>query len=460
MVPPGFLYPGVRMSAHTKYGPSQTDRFANCTGALTLCAALPDHQRNVSGPAAQLGTAVHGLIEESLAKNVEPESFRGRIIVIDLEENAKLLTKSAKTPKNMTWFEVDDDIIDGATCMTDYVRRRAKELKLDLTNRDEVQLESRTNPLPERDDTSGTADVTLKAWPIMLEVVDYKNGWNLVEHFGNKQLKSYLLGKAIESNFEFAHYAITIVQPNAEHEEGKERTFTISAAELRDYQAELRGYVEACDEADAAKGAPRPGFTTVSPVWAKKYLKASRPGTNEKDHCMFCDAKPVCPAYIAMRQTEAAIDFDDEPAPLPAPESGPDVARILRWKPHFDQLFKAAFAYGQRELETGRKVPGFKLAETRPHRKLKPMTTEELVAALVKRFKLTRADLFNAALKTGPQIEKLIPAKQRKDFEAEFMYRPRGVAVIVPEEDARDEVIKNVGDDFPDDLDGGDLDFG
>jgi len=450
------------MAFHAKKSPSQTDRFAACAGSLTLCDALPDHQKNVSGPAAQLGTAVHGLIEECLIKNAEPESYRGRIILIDLEENAKVLAKSAKTPRNAIWFEVDDDIIDGATCMTAYVRKRCVELGIDPTNRDELQTESRTNPLPERPDeeTSGSADVTLKDWPRLLEVVDYKNGWNLVEHFGNKQLKSYLLGKALEHDFEFARYKITIVQPNAEHEDGKVRSFEISAKDLKAYQDELRGYVEACDEAADAKGAPTSGFKTVNAAWAKKYLKASAPGTGDKDHCMFCDGKAVCPAYIAMRQKEAAIDFDDEPEALPSPQSGPDVARILRWKPSFDALFKAAYAYGQRELETGRKVPGFKLAETKPHPKLKPMATEELVAAICKKFKLKREVLFAEVMKTGAKIRDSLPKDKRPAFVEAFMFQPKGTLVIVPEEDARDEVVKNVGDDFPDDENGDEFDFG
>lgn len=450
------------MAFHAKKSPSKTDQFAACAGSLALCEALPDHQKNISGPAAQLGTCVHTLIEESLQRNVEPESFRGRIVMIDLEDNGKILPKSAKTPRNAIWFEVDDDMIEGATLHTDYVRRRCRELGIDPTNRDEVQLESRTNPLAgERPDeeTSGSADTTILAWPTMLELVDYKNGWNVVEHDGNKQVLSYLLGKAIEHEWAFARYRLTIVQPNAEHSEGKERSVEVSEKELRAHQDQLRGWVEMVDEAADAKGAPKPGFETVSPVWAKKYLRAAKPGSGEKDHCMFCDAKPRCPAYIAMRQNEAAMDFDDEPKALPAPENGAQVANILRWKPSFDALFRAAVAYGQRDLENGFKLPGFKLVKTKPHPKLKPMATDELVAAICKTFKLTREDLFHEVMKTGAKIRDSLPKAQRAKFVEKFMFQPEGVNVIAPDDDARQEVIKNAGDDFPDD-DNGEIDFG
>lgn len=445
------------MSGHSRYSPSGTDTFAECHGSVTLCDALPDHQKNISGPAAALGTAVHGLIEHTLGKGEEPEAYRGRIIVV-MDEGVSILRKSAKAPTNAVWFEVDDGIIEGASMMTDYVRERCKELKLDTKNREELQLESRTNPLPDRDDTSGTADVTLCAWPVELELVDYKNGWNVVE-VTSRQVKSYLLGKALEHEFAFGRYKLTIVQPNAEHEDGRRRTIELTADELRAYQAELRGYVEACDKAHDAKGAPRQGFDKVNPAWAKKYLKASTPGQG-KDHCMFCDAKPKCPAYLSRVQTAAAMDFDDEPPAAPDVQSEDEVAKILRWKPYMDALFKAAFAFGQRSLENGFKVPGFKLAKTRPHRKLKPGAPDELADAIAAKFKLERDALFNNALKTGPQIEKLFKgkgaAKLKAAFESEFMFRPEGVNVIVPEEDARDEVLKSAGDDFPDD----DMDFG
>jgi hypothetical protein len=448
------------MSAHAAKSPSQADRFAKCSGALALCDALPAHQKNLSGPAAKLGTCAHAIIELCLGKKTEPESLRGRIVTIvnegDSDEHVKVLPKSAKTPTGQYWAEVDDDLIDGCTVMTDYVRARIAELGPST----ELELESRTNPLPDRDDTSGTADVTLKSWPVVLEVVDYKNGWNWVEHFGNLQLLAYLLGKALESDFDYSRYTITVVQPNAEAgEDGKHhRSFSATADELRAFQDKYREYVEACDVAAEAKGAPKPGKAgpVINESWAAKYLVAAKSG--EKDHCMFCDAKAICPAYINRRANEAAIDFADEPVDFEAPNNEADVAKILRWKPAFDALFKAAWLYGQRSLENGFDVPGFKLAMSKPHRRWLKLSEDELAAMLMKKFKLTPEQIYVDKLKTGPQVEKLLPKNQRQKFSETMLFNPAGVPTIVPAEDKREAAVARIDEDFPDDLNS--TDFG
>lgn len=438
------------MSFHAAKSPSKAEQFGNCAGSLALVEALPAHQKNISGDAAKLGTCVHALIETCLGKGEEPEAYRGRLMTIgnDAAETCKLLPKSAKTPKNQYWCEVDDDIIDGATMFTDYVRARRAELGGDEAC--EMELESRTNPLPDRDDTSGTADTTLKAWPIVLEVADYKNGWNIVEHFGNKQLRAYLLGKAIESNFEYARYRITVIQPNAEHEDGKIRFIECTAAELKAFQKEYRAMVEACDVAADAKGAPKPGKDgkpVFAPEWGSKYLKAAT-DLDKKDWCMFCDAKTVCPAYIFRRQAEASMDFQDEPEELEGPKTAADVSRILAWKPMFDALFKAAYMWGLNDLTNGVAVPGQKLVRSKGRRKFKPLSVEELAGILVRKYKLTRDQIFRDELKTGPQIEKLLPKKLRDKYNAELLFVPEGTLTMVRDDDAREEVTKHAGDDF------------
>jgi hypothetical protein len=149
------------MTFHTKRSPSQAKRFLECNGALALCASLDPIHQNVSGVAAQIGTCVHKLIEVCLQEHKDPESFRGRLIELEGdEENAVILRKGAKVPKPpRVVFEVDADMIDGADTMLLYVRSRVEELGVTMKRGDKP----RAAPirLPERDDTSGTADVTI-----------------------------------------------------------------------------------------------------------------------------------------------------------------------------------------------------------------------------------------------------------------------------------------------------------
>ena len=88
--------------------------------------------------------------------------------------------------------------------------------------RGELKLEARVNPLPERDDTGGTADVTIDIWPDLLEIADYKNGTGVyVPIENNWQTRSYLLGRAVVENpedlGEYNHYRHSIGQPRHHH---------------------------------------------------------------------------------------------------------------------------------------------------------------------------------------------------------------------------------------------------
>jgi hypothetical protein len=431
------------MSFHTAYSPSRTKQFRNCSGVVTYCNALPEHQRNVSGEAAQLGTATHGLVEHCLREGKEPESFRDRIIeLIGDEEEVSILRPNAKVPgPNRVFFVVDSDMIDGATMMTDYVRKRCEELGVPLSK---VQLETRTNPLPERDDTSGTADVTLDAFPEILEVVDYKNGWNVVEHKDNDQLNSYLLGKALETEFAHDEYQITVVQPNAPHEEGRIREFKTTKKKLLAYQKTLRADIARCDEADnefhhlSTKAQRRD--------WEETYLKAG-------EHCLFCDAAPVCPARLALAQDDAKADFADEPHDLEEPINSEEAARILQWAPRMEALIRAAAMYVQRDMENGFAVPGLKLVHGRSVRTLKEMDEAKIVALILKgNFVANKALLYSKPkLKSGPQIVDMVAKDKRKTFESKFIVKPLGKLTVTTEDDPRPAVERSAADDFKDD---------
>ncbi len=446
------------MTFHTARSPSQAKRFRTCHGSLALCAALPEYQQNQSGEAARIGTCVHALIEHCLGKGLEPESFKDRIIeLVGEEEEAKILTPNAKMPgRGRVFYIVDDDMIRGATIMCDYVRGRCKELGV---GEDALQLETRTNPLPERDDTSGTADVTIDAWPVLLEVVDYKNGYLTVEHEDNDQLSAYLLGKAIEAGFAHEHFAITVVQPNAADGEAQApRTYRMTAKDLLAFQKEYRADIKKNEAAENDPRCPTAGFTTVNPEWAAKYLNAGE----DADHCTFCDAAPICPARLMLAQRDAEMDFADDPEDLPEPESPADVSRILAWAPRMQKLIAQAHAFGLRTIQNGFEVPGFKAVHGRSIRRLVEMDEKKLVRAVVKEgFVDDAAKLYaKPSLLSGPQMEKLVAPKRRKEFEAKFMVKPPGALTLVPEESARMAAECGPGDDFANEPIEDEMDFG
>lgn len=424
---------------HDPKSPSKSKRFLACAGALPFANAVPEELRDPVNQAALMGTATHALIERVLKNDEQAADYKGRIIeILGEEQEASVLRDGAKMPKDEDprrnrCFDVDDYMIDGANTAIYYVRERIAELKL---MKSEVSLERRTNPLPDRDDTSGTADITLDSWPRLLEVVDFKNGYILVDHKNNPQLTAYLLGRALEVGLDYLNYRITVIQPNADHEEGRIRSFDYTAEELLAFQAEYRAGVERVDvAADAFKKAER-GSDKAKADWTKKNLVAG-------DHCTFCEAITMCPAHKQLAAMNAQIDFDAVKLPAELPFCADDefVAKVLKWAPRLESLIKKARSHAYRSLSLGCGVEGFKLVEGRSNRKFIFVPEEELVELIVDGGFLKKSQLYTKPeLISGPAAEKLVDRSKRKEFEKEFLHKPAGNLIVVAEDDPREAI--------------------
>lgn len=461
---------------HAKKGPSGAERLHACPGALALIATVPEEERRGSNPASQLGTAAHFLLEKCLTEHKPPSEFEDRIIVLlGDKEDGSMLRRGAKLPgKDTVYFIVDDDMITGVTMAYDYVLRRMAEFDPeDVT----LMLESKTNPVPDRDDTWGTADVTIDVFLLMLEVVDYKNGFGLVEHKDNPQLLSYLAGRAHDTKWSHDAYRITVVQPNAAHDEGRIRSFDISRADLQAFVEKHRHAAELADLAadtlaDECMGDPKATLAEDPATWAETYLRAG-------DHCDYCDASMVCPAKKLWLQNKAGIEFDADPPPFEFPSlSAAEASKVLDWSPYLLSHIKAARDIEARELAAGRPLPGRKVVRQKPRgRKWKDGLGDAYAVAsmLAKGFEKVvdgetvkvppfisdnqRTLLFTEPeLLSGPKVEKLIPAKRRKEFSAEFLILPPGRLVSAPLSDPRDAVSISPGDDFDQPEEEGDSD--
>jgi hypothetical protein len=430
---------------HAHYSPSGSERFHKCSGAPAFANTLPPEQRPRSGPAAQLGTAAHGLLETSLTDMQHPKEYFGRIIeLVGEDEDFTLLKANAKAPKGAgrVWFIVDDDMVEGVSEAYEYVLNRCDELFIDP--KEALTMEGRTNPLPDRDDTSGTADVTIDVFPDLLEVVDYKNGFFTVEHRDNPQLLSYLTGRAEDTGWRHNMYRITVVQPNAFHKEGTVRSFDISKEDLRAFQSKHRTAVERCDEAEADLQGPQKGVPTEA--WQSKWLAAG-------DHCAMCATEAKCIVRQMWIQNGAKLDFmnappDDEAIDIEMQDLE-RAAQIASWGNPVSRYIASAKKYLNNAYLAGKPVPG-KMVRSRTNRVLRPdldMTPEEFAKTLVKEGFISdneRARLFKPTevqLITGPAIEKLVPAKKRKEFAEKYLFKPEGSIEWAPEEDIRRPVI-------------------
>lgn len=452
---------------HAKKGPSGAERLHACPGALAAVELVPEQFRKTSGPAAQLGTAAHFLLEKCLGERVEPETFRDRIIVLlgDHEDGSMLKPGAAEPdPKETVFFRVNDEMIRGVTMAYEYVLKRMAEFPPSEVT---LLLESKTNPVPDRDDTWGTADVTIDVFLDLLEVVDYKNGRLLVEHKGNPQVMSYLAGRAHDTGWSHDHYAVTIVQPNAEHDEGRVRRVEVTREELLAFVDKHRAAAELADVAadvlaDECMGdinAP----LELGGSWADAYLKAG-------DHCTMCEFGDalMCPAKKAWVQQQAGIEFDaDPPEPEDVHPGAAEAARILAWAPVLLQQIKLARSVEFSELQAGRVLPGRKAVRLKPRgRKFKPGlgTPFQIADKLVKGGFISsneRTLLFTEPeLLSGPKIEKLISTEKvevdgkkvskRTLFSQQFLYMPEGRIVTAPLDDPREAVTVSAASDFED----------
>jgi hypothetical protein len=457
------------MSTHARLSASQTKRWWNCPGSIPAMAMFPELERP-SGEPADMGTAAHRIVEESLTKGVMPDHFAGRIVqVFRKNGGTSILRKGAKLKGHTDasrFFLVDDDMIEATEVMVTYVLDR---LEACGEPRDSVKaiksgallVESKVNPLPERDDTGGTGDVIINCFD-MIEVIDYKNGSGVfVPVQGNHQLRTYMAGALnIVGWDEHETVRYTIVQPR--HFNGGIMSEDITTEELKAWVDELRQKAlevdGATDDLSDMKGLPRE--ECLKQMADVKWLSVGDDGS----HCGFCDLKPFCPAVKNKVQELAQADFDEEPDTdrLPKPSGdGKTLAKFMPWLPLIDSWTKAVAAEAERLALSGNEVPGYKIVRQKGSRKFKDGATPEKIVGYLKANHLVDEEtcFTTPEILSGPALEKLITRnnlptdiKTVKDakaaFSNEFLYNPDGGLALVPSSDRREAIATSADNDF------------
>jgi hypothetical protein len=453
------------------------------------------NERSGSGSAAQEGTCAHALVEACLAKAMMPEDFRGRIIEIlrpdTDEEGTSILKPNAKAPTQpgRVWFEVDDDMIAATTVMVEYVLGRMRAMGLgddpvSAIDAGTLALEKRTNPLPGREDTGGTADVTLSDGFSELEIVDYKHGKGVfVPVTRNEQLRSYLLGRVLDVFGEVdasTVYRYAIVQPRnpdaiSQSDAGDGvMCEEVTGEELLRFREWLE---EAARRVDLARQEANEHMTDgvstgegpdalLSALYHRGFVDAG-----DGSHCTFCDLKAVCPAQRAMVQEATQVDFDDDPdVDSLRHVEDEDLARYMAWVPAIDKWCRAIKQRAKERLFAGQPLPGYKVVRNNGKRVFRHTVTidgneVELTDAMLRVILDTEFGLDPEAAftdptpqrLTGPAIEKQIKGKGsgdlKKRFSAMLLEYVPGSLTIAPEDDRRPAVEVTPGDDFDDDLD-------
>ena len=246
-------------------------------------------------------------------------------------------------------------------------------------------------------DCWGTLDYA--SWVIGndLYVCDYKNGLVTVEVKDNKQLKIYALGLLEEIGYDFRHIYIVIIQPRAAHVTGPIRSQRLTPEHMKNFKKLLKKAIEETKDENA---------TLSAGAW-----------------CQYCPAIGHCPEIIGTAQELAKIEFADSTSgnntELPSIESITDdqLSRIIE----HSRAFRAWLDHCQQEaverLQKGSDLSGLKLIRSPGRARWKD--PDNLPKRLTKRVAIT-----------------ITEARQLEDIE-QFVERPEGNIVAVPDEDGR-----------------------
>lgn len=462
---------------HARLSASKTARWAACPGSLAVETKFPEVDGG-SSEHARLGTVVHGMLERILKEGSLPHDYRKRLVELinpdTPREGISVLPRAAKWPNSATRviFEIDDEVVEALESAVFYIHKRCGELDLICpgvatlgTERDRAQavkkcveqgtvrLEIKTTPDPSRSDMGGTADVVIDAWPICLEVFDYKNGVGVfVPVERNPQLRTYATGALLAAGngqLMYENIRTTICQPrhHAAPDDGIMYE-EITPQELLDWRdtwlfPAVKQVDKACAALDDASKLPGPA-EALDEMHSLGFVKVVGGGK----HCNFCPFEAGCPAKRMRAQALARVDFNtDSVSDIKLKDGVDDLVKVLPWISVIKSWLKAVEDRAEQVLLDGGNVPGYKLVRGKSNRTLTQkcwvdmgdgvevevsIPEEWLVDLAQGQFDLEDEHLLNPPkLRTGPQIMKALPKEQRLQFENTMMHRPDGALKLV-----------------------------
>lgn len=374
------------MGEHAVLSASSASRWMACPPSVRLEQNYPDKTSEY----AEEGTLAHELGELSLKyllKEIDKRNY-------NKEVNKAIKDNELYSEDMPDYVEIYTD-----TCMEKLSEAKAKtpdavfyiEHKLDFSEW-----------VPEG---FGTGDFVIIADGTM-EIVDLKYGKGIpVSAVGNKQMRLYALGAISQFSFlyDIEKVRMTIVQP---------RLDSISTDEI------------AAD--DLLK-------------WAEKVLKPiadlAFKGEGEfcaGEHCGFCRAKSICKARADKNLELAKYEFRTTPT-----LSEEDIADILGKAEELAKWAKDVQDYALDQALQGVQYQGWKVVEGRANRKYTDTdkVAEILIANDYKEDKIYKP----IELQGLTNMEKVVGKKKLTELVGNYIEKPQGKPVLVPETDKRPE---------------------
>lgn len=382
---------------HAILSASAAHRWLECTPSAMLEAT---EDIEPCSTYAEEGTAAHALAELKLSKmynKIDSETYQQRF-----EEFVKEFGKYY----NNEFVEYVDQYISFVKETTNELEKEGKQHHIFFET-----TVSFANVVPQG---FGTADVLIIT-DDTIHVIDLKFGVGVpVSAVGNPQLRLYGFG-ALNMFPKSEHIKMTINQPRLD----SISTDEMSKKDLVDW---AYNYV-----------APR----------AELAIKGEGKLQSSEEACKFCKLKAKCKARadaqleIAKKEFEMALDTTTKMPISPELMSPEQLGDILEIGPAFIDWFNDVKAFAVGQLQTGVKIPGFKLVRGRSNRII---TDPERVKEILVDNGFDEEDLMEPPKMKGiSKLEALVGKKLFGTLCEDYIIKPEGALTLATEDDSRPE---------------------
>ena len=382
---------------HSKLAPSWSKTWMTCTAAPNFCEKLG--LKSESSSYANLGTAVHALIEQCLKNNRCPTDYIGTEICN---------------------YEVTSDMVEDATIMVNFVRNLCDEYRkhgFEYECSSEIYADLTFLGIDGME--GGTVDCCIYAPELGLHIIDYKNGSVYVDEVCNSQLMIYAVAMIEKYKICSGSVELSIVQPNA----GGDviRTYSTTVADVNAWK-----------------------YKVLIPK-AKETLSDGTFCPSESA-CKWCPAHGDCAHLRDKLQSDAMIEFAGEADVLPSlyTLTAEQKSKIVEFG---DQI--KTFVDNVRQHVTNELLDGshdykgsLKLVRKNTKRRFTDAAGDPIMSPLFD--VLTADEIYKKSMKPISEIEKLLKKKLDKEqFEeimSEIVEKPLGEIEVALSSDKRVEV--------------------
>ena len=376
------------MGFHYKYNASGASRWMKCPGAKAIEKTVPERP---AGKAALEGTAAHFLAEWALTHGyglqVNNQLVGNRVWINHEGDAFKVVGGPGCPPAPYAGIEYSDRATTGTKEVKHIIEITEKMVKgVSIYTKIAVGIQTKYKGAAQYNvehsfklatDMGGMADLIVRV-PGRIIVLDYKNGFGLVDPVNNAQLAMGAVGalNSFPITEPIKDVVTGIVQPNAT---GKPlKTWVMPFEQVHEWQGKF----------EEARFASIKAETDIKAKGGLEYLKQG--GGSEYfipgDHCQWCQGMVNCPAKHRQALTVAKHDLN---AITPMDLEKDKLQWILR---HGDSVIdfinKCKDFVTEQALVHGKIQPGFKIVESNTKRAL---VNKDVLIRKLKNMKVNKA---------------------------------------------------------------------